>query len=122
LSGRVKASVLNDEPQSVRFAGPDATIVISRSSITLPGQSERPGERRRNAACVLTCQDDHLAGRRLHQSPDRVTPALADMPGAPRAGLPGAVITSEDTSSSRNGPAVPDSPPPVSDGHGREGP
>jgi uncharacterized protein (TIGR02246 family) len=57
FAGPLKGSRAIDEPRDIRFAGPDAAIVLSRAGILMPGEEELPPERERMATWVLSRQD-----------------------------------------------------------------
>lgn len=57
FAGPLKGSRVLDEPQSVRFLGSDAAIVITEGGVLMAGQDELPPERRVRATWVLTKQE-----------------------------------------------------------------
>jgi uncharacterized protein (TIGR02246 family) len=57
FAGPLKGSRVLDEPQSVRFLGSDAAIVISEGGVVMAGQTEVPADRVVRATWVLTKQD-----------------------------------------------------------------
>lgn len=54
FAGPLKGSRVLDEPQSVRFLGPDNAVVITEGGVLMAGQTELPAERRVRATWVLT--------------------------------------------------------------------
>lgn len=54
FAGPLKGSRVLDEPQSVRFLGSDAAVVITEGGVLMPGQNELPSERLVRATWVLT--------------------------------------------------------------------
>lgn len=57
FAGPLKGSRRVHSVQSVRFLGPDAAIVVTRSATLLPGEEEAPAERQDLATWVLTRRD-----------------------------------------------------------------
>jgi uncharacterized protein (TIGR02246 family) len=69
FAGALKGSRVLDEPQSVRFLGPDTAVVISEGGILMAGQSELPAERLVRATWVLTRRDERWYVAAYHNSP-----------------------------------------------------
>ena len=58
FAGPLKGSRVIDEPQSVRFLGPDAAVVITEGGVLMAGQAEVPAERQVRSTWVLARQDE----------------------------------------------------------------
>jgi uncharacterized protein (TIGR02246 family) len=54
FAGPLKGSRVLDEPQSVRFLGSEAAIVVTEGGVLMAGQTELPPERLVRATWVLT--------------------------------------------------------------------
>ncbi len=59
FAGPLKGSRASDEPRSVRFAGPDAAIVVSEGGVMMAGETSLPASRRVRATWVLARRDGH---------------------------------------------------------------
>jgi uncharacterized protein (TIGR02246 family) len=57
FAGPLKGSTVLDQPQSVRFIGSDAAIVITEGGILMTGETELPSERMVRATWVLSKVD-----------------------------------------------------------------
>jgi uncharacterized protein (TIGR02246 family) len=57
FAGRLRGSSATDDARSVRFAGPDAAVVISTGGIRLAGEASVPEERLVRATWVLARRD-----------------------------------------------------------------
>jgi uncharacterized protein (TIGR02246 family) len=57
FAGPLKGSRVLDEPQSIRFLGSEAAVVITEGGVLMAGQSELPSERLVRATWILTNQD-----------------------------------------------------------------
>ena len=69
FAGPLKGSRVLDEPQSVRFLGSDAAVVITEGGVLMAGQDELPSERRVRATWVLTNRDGRWYVAAYHNSP-----------------------------------------------------
>lgn len=69
FAGPLKGSRVLDEPQSVRFLGPDAAVVITESGVLMAGQTELPAERLVRCTWVLTRRDGQWYIAAYHNSP-----------------------------------------------------
>jgi uncharacterized protein (TIGR02246 family) len=69
FAGPLKGSTVLDEPQSVRFLGPDTAVVVSEGGIIMAGQDDVPAERMVRATWVLTKQDGQWLVAAYHNSP-----------------------------------------------------
>ena len=58
FAGPLKGSRVIDEPQSVRFLGPDAAVVITEGGVLMAGQTEVPAERQVRSTWVLARRDE----------------------------------------------------------------
>jgi uncharacterized protein (TIGR02246 family) len=58
VAGPFKGSRVLDEPQSVRFLGPDIAVVITEGGVLMAGQTELAAERLVRATWVLTKRDE----------------------------------------------------------------
>jgi uncharacterized protein (TIGR02246 family) len=58
FAGPLKGSRVIDEPQSVRFLGPDAAVVITEGGVLMAGQTEVPAEREVRSTWVLARRDE----------------------------------------------------------------
>jgi uncharacterized protein (TIGR02246 family) len=66
FAGPLKGSRVHDEPQSVRFLGPDVAIVITEGSVIMANDAELPLVR---ATWVLTQQDGQWLVAAYQNSP-----------------------------------------------------
>jgi uncharacterized protein (TIGR02246 family) len=57
FAGPLNGSRVLDEPQSIRFLGSEAAVVITEGGVLMAGQTELPSERLVRATWVLTRQD-----------------------------------------------------------------
>jgi len=73
FAGPLKGSRVLDEPQSVRFLGSDAALVITEGGILMAGQDEVPPERWVRATWVLTRQDGRWCVAAYQNSPAHPT-------------------------------------------------
>jgi uncharacterized protein (TIGR02246 family) len=69
FAGPLKGSRVVDEPQSIRFLGPDAAVVISEGGILMAGQTELPPDRLVRATWVLTKKPDRWYVAAYQNSP-----------------------------------------------------
>jgi uncharacterized protein (TIGR02246 family) len=69
FAGPLRGSSTWNEPLSLRFVGRDAAILISRSGILFPGETEVPDERKVNATWVLEKRDGQWLIAAYHNSP-----------------------------------------------------
>jgi uncharacterized protein (TIGR02246 family) len=69
FAGPLKGSRVHDEPQSVRFLGPDTAIVITEGCVIMAGQTELPSDPQVRATWVLTNQDGQWLVAAYHNSP-----------------------------------------------------
>jgi len=69
FAGPLKGSRVLDEPQSVRFLGPDAAVVITEGGILMAGQDELPAERLVRATWVLAKQNEQWLVAAYQNSP-----------------------------------------------------
>src|SRR5580704_6460805 len=69
FAGPLKGSRVLDEPQSVRFLGPDTAVVITEGGVLMAGQGELPAERRVRATWVLAKQDEQWFVAAYQNSP-----------------------------------------------------
>jgi uncharacterized protein (TIGR02246 family) len=69
FAGPLKGSRVHDEPQSVRFLGPDTAVVITEGGIIMAGQAECPAERLVRSTWVLTRQDEQWYVAAYQNSP-----------------------------------------------------
>jgi uncharacterized protein (TIGR02246 family) len=69
FAGPLKESSVLDEPQSVRFLGPDTAVVITEGGILMVGQTELPAERRVRATWVLTRRNEQWYVAAYQNSP-----------------------------------------------------
>jgi uncharacterized protein (TIGR02246 family) len=69
FAGPLKGSRVLDEPQSVRFLGPDTAVVITEGGILMAGQTELPADRAVRATWVLTRQDEQWSVAAYQNSP-----------------------------------------------------
>jgi uncharacterized protein (TIGR02246 family) len=53
FAGPLRGSRGLDEPQDIRFLGPDTAVVVSTAGILMAGERELPSERERTATWVL---------------------------------------------------------------------
>ena len=72
FAGPLAGTTTFNEQLSIRFVGTDAAIVLSRSGILFPGQSEVPLEGRVNCTWVLEKQDGTWMIAAYHNSPVQV--------------------------------------------------
>ena len=69
FAGPLKGSRVIDEPQSVRFLGPDAAVVITEGGVLMAGQTEVPAERQVRSTWALTRRDGQWLVVAYHNSP-----------------------------------------------------
>ena len=69
FAGPLKGSRVLDEPQSVRFLGSDAAVVITESGILMAGQDELPAGGLVRCTWVLTRRDEQWYVAAYHNSP-----------------------------------------------------
>jgi uncharacterized protein (TIGR02246 family) len=69
FAGPLKGSRVHDEPQSVRFLGPDTAVVITEGGIIMAGQAKCPAERLVRSTWVLTKQDEQWYVAAYQNSP-----------------------------------------------------
>ena len=69
FAGPLKGSIVHDEPQSVRFLGPDTAIVVTEGSVIMAGQTEIHSTPQVRATWVLTKQDGQWLVAAYHNSP-----------------------------------------------------
>lgn len=69
FAGPLKGSRVLDEPQSIRFLGPDAAIVITEGAVLLAGQTEPLPAMQVRATWVLTNQDGQWLVAAYQNSP-----------------------------------------------------
>ena len=65
----LKGSTTNDRLDSIRFLGETAAVVVSRTSLTFPGETEAPAERTVYATWVLEQRDGAWLVVAYHNSP-----------------------------------------------------
>ncbi len=69
FAGPLKESRVLDEPQSVRFLGPDTAVVITEGGVLMAGESELPTERLVRATWVLTRRNERWYVAAYQNSP-----------------------------------------------------
>ncbi len=69
FAGPLKGSRVLDEPQSVRFLGPDTAVVITEGGIIMAGQAECPADRLVRSTWVLTRQSGQWCVAAYQNSP-----------------------------------------------------
>ena len=69
FAGPLKGSRVLDEPQSIRFLGSEAAVVITEGGVLMAGQAELPSERLVRATWVLTKQDERWYVAAYQNSP-----------------------------------------------------
>jgi uncharacterized protein (TIGR02246 family) len=69
FAGPLKGSRVLDEPQSVRFLGPDTAVVITEGGVLMAGQAELPAERLVRATWVLAKQNEEWFVAAYQNSP-----------------------------------------------------
>jgi uncharacterized protein (TIGR02246 family) len=69
FAGPLKGSSTVNKQVSIRFAGPDAAIVISESGILFPGETSVPDARKVNATWVFEKRDGQWLIAAYHNSP-----------------------------------------------------
>jgi uncharacterized protein (TIGR02246 family) len=84
FAGPLRGSRGIDEPQDVRFVGPDIVIAVSSAGILMAGEQELPVERRRLATWVLCRQDGEWLVAAYTNTPAPHAPA----PNAPAPTTP----------------------------------
>jgi uncharacterized protein (TIGR02246 family) len=69
FAGPLKGSRVLDEPQSVRFLGPDTAVIITEGAVLLAGQTEPSPEPQVRATWILTNQDGRWLVAAYQNSP-----------------------------------------------------
>jgi uncharacterized protein (TIGR02246 family) len=69
FAGRLRGSSATDEARSVRFASPDAAIVISTGGILMAGETSVPAQRLIRGTWVLVRQDGQWLIAAYHNCP-----------------------------------------------------